>query len=174
VPDEIRRYERIQIQLPCRLFVLDEGGGMRFEAFTSTRNLGLGGIFVESSFLLREGLELQAELSLPGKQLTVRAKVSHSVPLDHREWPSGMGLEFLGVDAHGRETLLRFFTPERYRAFYSSLTDELPHLKREMPLTDISLILNLWEEWKTSGDAAALPPPAALAPPRRGGGRARR
>ncbi len=169
--DEIRRYERIDIQLPCRLFVLDEGGAMRFEAFTSTRNLGLGGIFVESSFLLREGLEVHAELSLPGKKLTVRAKVTHSVPLDHREWPSGMGLEFLGVDAHGRETLLRFFTPERYRAFYTSLTDELPHLKREMPLTDISLILNLWEEWKMSGDAAALPPPEAIQAPRKGRGR---
>lgn len=169
MPDEIRRYERIDIQLPCRLFVPDEGGGMRFEAFTSTRNLGLGGIFVESSFLLRQGLEVFAELSLPGKQLTVRAKVSHSVPLDHRDWPSGMGLEFLGVDAHGRETLLRFFTPDRYKAFYASLTSELPHLKRDHPLTDISLILNLWEEWKTSGEAAALPPPEAVQAPRRSG-----
>lgn len=169
MPDETRRYERIEIQLPCRLFVPDDAGGMRFQAFTSTRNLGLGGIFVESSFLLREGLELFAELTLPGKQLTVRARVTHAVPLDNQDWPSGMGLEFLGVDAHGRETLLRFFTPERYRAFYSSLTAELPHLKREMPLTDISLILNLWEEWKVSGDAVALPAPGATQGPRRAG-----
>jgi hypothetical protein len=173
VADETRRYERIDIELPCRLFIPGEAGGLRFEAFTATRNLGLGGIFVKSSFLLKEGLQLHAELALPGKQLTVRGQVTHSVPLAHKEWPSGMGLEFLGVDSQNRETLLRFFAPERYRQFYATLTGELPHLRKELPLGDVSLVLNLWEEWKARAEAAA-PPERALAPGRRPAKPARR
>lgn len=162
--DESRRYERIDIQLPCRLYIPGEGSALRFEAFTSTHNLGLGGIFVASTFLLKPGLELFAELKLPGKPLTVRARVSHAEPLD-RQLPSGMGLEFLGVDARGRETLLRFFTPTRYREFHAAMAAELPHLEKELPLGDVSLILNLWEEWKLTG--AATPPPEPKRPAKR-------
>lgn len=152
--DESRRYERIDIELPCRMFIPADGGALKFQAFTTTSNLGLGGIFVKSSFLLKEGLQLYAELRLPGKQLTVRAQVSHAVALDQEEWPSGMGLEFLGIDADARETLLRFFSPQRYHDFHAAFTQELPHLKKELPLTDVSLILNLWEEWKVGKEEA--------------------
>jgi hypothetical protein len=50
-----RRYERIEIQLPCRLFI-PEGGKSRelkFEAFATSRNLSLGGVFLESLFLMK-------------------------------------------------------------------------------------------------------------------------
>jgi hypothetical protein len=59
-----------------------------------------------------------------------------------------MGIEFLDVDAHGRETLLRYFTPQRYDAFFKDFIGEFPHLKKDLPLRDVSLVLNLWEEWK--------------------------
>jgi len=162
---ETRRYERIDIQLPCRLYVPAEGGGLRFEAFTTTRNLGLGGIFLESSFLLRAGLEIWAELALPSGPLAVRGRVVHAVPLEHRSLSSGMGLEFLGVDLHGRETLLRYFTPVRYREFHAALIAELPHLKKDLPLSDVSLVLNLWEEWKARLETGS--PPATVRPGRR-------
>jgi hypothetical protein len=171
VADETRRYERIDIRLPCRIYIPGESGALRFEAFTTTHNLGLGGIFVTSSFLLRAGLEVVAELKLPGKPLTVRTCVSHAVPLDHRELPSGMGLEFLGVDARGRETLLRFFTPARYHAFHAAMGRELPHLQKNLPLDDVSLVLNLWEEWKVAAGPSGQPP---LPGGRRTGSKARR
>jgi hypothetical protein len=41
------------------------------------------------------------------------------------------------------------------------MTQELPHLKKELPLTDVSLILNLWEEWKLAREEA--PPARSLA-----------
>ncbi len=171
---ETRRYERIDIELPCRLFIPGrEGGkdraGLRFEAFTVSRNLGLGGIFVASSFLLRTGLEVHVELGLPDGALAIRSKVAHAVGLDDREHPSGMGIEFLDVDAHGRETLLRYFTPVRYEKFYGAFVEEFPHLKKELPLRDVSLVLNLWEEWKIRNEGG---PPATASgappPPRRG------
>ena len=166
--DETRRYERIEIELPCRLFIPGQDG-LRFEAFTVSRNLGLGGIFVASSFLCKTGLELYVELGLPDEALAIRSTVAHVVPLDDPGHPSGMGIEFLDVDAHGRETLLRYFTPLRYEAFYQAFVEEFPHLRKDLPLRDVSLVLNLWEEWKIrAGGGPKLTASGAPAAPERG------
>jgi hypothetical protein len=176
---ETRRYERIDIALPCRLYVPGTGG-LRFEAFCTSTNLGLGGIFVASSFLLRQGLELFVELALPDQPLPIRSRVAHAVALEDPSLATGMGIEFLDVDAHGRETLLRYFTPLRYETFYGAFVEEFPHLRKSLPLRDVSLVLNLWEEWKirSEGGPASTSsgaPPAtprggrALAPPARAG-----
>lgn len=163
---ETRRYERIEIELPCRLYIPGPDG-LRFEAFCRSKNLGLGGIFVASSFLLKQGLELFVELALPDAPLPIRSRVAHSVALDDPELETGMGIEFLDVDAHGRETLLRYFTPVRYDRFYEAFTEEFPHLKKSVPLRDVSLVLNLWEEWKIKNEGGPLStasgaPPATL------------
>ena len=81
-----------------------------------------------------------------------------------------MGIEFLDVDAHGRETLLRYFTPQRYDQFFKDFIGEFPHLKKDLPLRDVSLVLNLWEEWKVKQEggpastASGAPPPTARRP----------
>ena len=54
---------------------------------------------------------------------------------------------------------------------------EFPHLKKSVPLRDVSLVLNLWEEWKirNQGGPASTASGAPDAParnPREGGGRA--
>jgi PilZ domain-containing protein len=152
---ETRRYERIDIELPCRLFI-PGAGGLKFEAFCTSRNLGLGGLFVASHFLLREGLELFAELALPDGPLAIRSRVAYAAPLDDPELASGLGIEFLDVDAHGRETLLRYFTPPRYQQFYDKFIREFPHLEKAVPLRDASLVLNLWEEWKIQNEGGPL------------------
>lgn len=152
---ETRRYERIEIELPCRLYVPGVDG-LKFEAFCNSRNLGLGGIFVASSFLLKQGLELFVELALPDAPLPIRSRIAHIVALDDPELDTGMGIEFLDVDAHGRETLLRYFTPLRYEKFYAAFIEEFPHLKKSVPLRDVSLVLNLWEEWKIRNEGGPL------------------
>ncbi|HEX9049274.1 MAG TPA: PilZ domain-containing protein [Anaeromyxobacter sp.] len=152
---ETRRYERIDIELPCRLYIPGDGE-LRFEAFCISKNLGLGGIFVASTFLLKQGLELFVELALPEEPLAIRSRVAHVVGLDSAELETGMGIEFLDVDAHGRETLLRYFTPVRYHAFYGAFVEEFPHLRKPLPLRDVSLVLNLWEEWKIRKEGGPL------------------
>jgi hypothetical protein len=166
---ETRRYERIDIELPCRLFI-PGAGGLRFEAYAISRNLGLGGVFVATSFLLREGLEVHVELALPEGPLAIRSRIAHAVQHDDPDLLTGMGIEFLDVDAHGRETLLRYFTPHRYHVFYEAFTGEFPHLRKELPLRDASLLLNLWEEWKikNEGGPASTASGAPPAPPRTG------
>lgn len=189
--EQNRRYERIEIELPCRMFIPRKGGAekgvrdeLQFEAFCVSRNLGLGGVFVASSFLLKMGVELYLELGLPDGPLAIRSQVAHSVDIDDPTHQTGMGIEFLDVDKHGRETLLRYFTPLRYQAFFERFMEEFPHLRKDMPLPDVSLVLNLWEEWKIQseggppatqsgappavlhrGRPAALPEPARPRPP---------
>jgi hypothetical protein len=167
---ETRRYERIDIELACRLFIPGDAGALRFEAFCTSRNLGLGGLFVATTFLLKEGLEVFVELALPDGPLAIRSRVAHAVALDDPELTTGMGIEFLDVDAHGRETLLRYFTPVRYQRFYGAFTAEFPHLEKDVPLRDVSLVLNLWEEWKikNEGGPASTASGAPPAPPRSG------
>jgi hypothetical protein len=80
-PSEIRRYERIDIELPCRLFI-PGADGLRFEAYATSRNLGLGGVFVATSFLLRKGLEVHVELALPEGPLPIRSRIAHVVGHD--------------------------------------------------------------------------------------------
>jgi hypothetical protein len=164
VSDQNRRYERIEIELPCRMFIpraargTDKGGReeLQFEAFCVSRNLGLGGVFVASNFLLKIGVELYLELGLPDGPLAIRSQVAHAVEIDDPHHQTGMGIEFLDVDKHGRETLLRYFTPLRYQAFFERFMEEFPHLRKDMPLPDVSLVLNLWEEWKIQNEGGPL------------------
>jgi hypothetical protein len=163
VSEQHRRYERIEIELPCRMFIPADGAAdkgahqaMKFEAFCVSKNLGLGGVFVASSFLLKTGLELYIELGLPDGGLAIRSQVAHATAIDDPHNFTGMGIEFLDVDKHGRETLLRYFTPLRYEAFFERFTEEFPHLKKDVPLADVSLVLNLWEEWKIQNEGGPL------------------
>ena len=159
-----RRYERIDIQLRCRMFIPEPQEGkkparMRFEAFATSRNLGLGGLFIESAFLLKPNVELSVELHLPTGPLPIWSRVAHVVGDEEHDY-SGMGIEFLDVDSHGRETLLRYFTPTAYEEFYKSMLGDFPHLRDDFALEDVSLLVNLWEEAKTR-DATGKPAPAA-------------
>ena len=145
-----RAYERIDIELPCRLFIPMGGKReeLKFEAFAKSQNLGMGGVFVKCTFLMRTGVHLWIELGLPDEALAVRGQVAHVIPLDNPDYPSGMGIQFLDVDSKGRETLLRFFAPERYVTFYQSMTSEFSHMRKQYDIRDVAFVLNLWEEWK--------------------------
>lgn len=171
-----RRYERIEASMPCRIYVADPEAGddLRFEAFVSTRNVGLGGVFVESTFLMRSGLELRVEMTLPSARLDVLGRIVHVVPLDDEEYPSGLGIEFLGMDSAGRETFMRDFAPPRYRRFYDSAVTEFPHVQQSFGIEDVCLLLNLWEEWKTveEGGPRATESGAPAPTPKRKGRRA--
>ena len=96
---ENRRYERIAIELRCRLFIEgDRPRDLHFEAFSKTGNLCLGGVFLMSSFLLRVGLELVVELDLPSGPLPIPGRVMHAVARDDPREETGMGIEFHDVD----------------------------------------------------------------------------
>lgn len=144
-----RNYERIDVDLSVRLFLPDDDPDkLRFEAFAHTQNLCPGGVYVSSTFLLKTNTHIWLELTLPEGPFVTRCRVAHRVELGDQELPSGMGMEFEEVDAAGREQLLRYFAPDRYGAFRVALSDEFPHIEGEVDEGTITLLLNLWEEWK--------------------------
>ncbi len=170
--DERRLYERIDIEIPCRMFIPGEGkkaSELRFEAFARSANLSLGGLFLPTTFLLPPDLELWLELKLPRGTLNVRGRVARAVAFEDQEGPSGLGLQFLGFDGKAREELLRFFTPSRYVRFFDDAARDFPAIGKELTRDQVSLLLNLWEEWKIAAKVpmSEAPLPVTVAPPKK-------
>jgi hypothetical protein len=148
--DERRDHERIDIRMPTRMWLHEPYNGkpIQFEGHCRTRNLAIGGIFLDSSYLLPLGFPMNLEVQLEsGELLVARGEIMHTVSVDENPKESGMGLIFTHVDAENRERLLRFFVSDRIRSFYDDrFIVEFPHLTNVLSLQDIALVLNLWED----------------------------
>ena len=148
--DERRDHERIDIQMPTRMWLNEtyKGKPIVFEGFAKTQNLAIGGTFLQSSYLLPMGFPINLEMQLGGGEaLVVRAEIVHNVSVEESETDAGMGVAFTEVDAANRERLLRFFVSSRIKDFYADrFTVEFPHLEPELSLQDVALIINLWED----------------------------
>ena len=165
-----RQYERIDVALDVRLFLPEEDSDeLRFEAFAQSQNLCPGGMYVSSTLLLNRQTELWLEVTLPEGPFVTQCRVAHRVELGDDQFPPGMGIEFLEVDAAGREQLLRYFAPDRYGLFREALVQEFPHIDKEVDAGTITLLLNLWEEWKVrqEGGPSATSSGAPSPSPRR-------
>jgi len=170
-----RHYERIDVELNVRLFLPDEDpDSLRFEAFAHSQNLCPGGVYVSSTFLLKPDTHIWLELTLPEGPFVTRCRVAHRVELEDQELPSGMGIEFEEVDAEGREQLLRYFAPDRYGVFRAALNQEFPHIQTDVDVGTITLLLNLWEEWKVRQEGGPAATASGAPEPSRGAPRGRR
>jgi hypothetical protein len=182
--DDIRReHERIDIEMPTRMWLDEERKGRKvvFEGHAKTRDLAIGGTFLQCEYLLPVGYPVNLEMRIDAEDVLVtRGEVVHHVGGGGQ----GMGIIFTQVDAENRERLLRFFVSGRVREFYSQrFVVEFPHLEAVMSLEDVALIVNLWEDKEGRLRALHIEPPDAAkkshrarevqATQRRGGQRAR-
>ena len=179
---EKRTHERIELQMATRIW-LDEsykGRAVLFEGFCKTRDLAIGGTFIESTYLLPEGFPLNLQMRIEDDEfLYARGEVAHRV---EDGGGLGMGIAFTELDAENRERLLRFFVSDRIREFYSGrFIVEFPHLETVLSLKDVALVVNLWEDREgslrglhkpTEASRAAGREEQAAATKRRGSGRA--
>ena len=146
---ERREHERIEIRMAVRMW-LDEQKGSRpiaFEGFATTRDLSIGGCFLESTYLLPSGYPLNLEMRMEeGELLRARGEIVHRLQNDAGR-PTGMGILFTEVDAENRERLLRYFVSDRIKDFYfNRFIVEFPHLESVITLKDVALTINLWED----------------------------
>lgn len=147
---EMRKHERIEIQMATRLW-LDEsyrGKQVLFEGFARSRDLAIGGTFIEATYLLPVGFPINLEMRIEedGELILARGEVVHQIT-DSETRDTGMGIAFTEVDAENRERLLRFFVSDRIREFYSNrFIVEFPHLEQVLSLKDVALVINLWED----------------------------
>ena len=120
---------------------------VQFEGFTRTRDLSIGGCFIESTYLLPVGYPINLQMLMEGgEELATRGEVVHRID-DEESRSSGMGILFTEVDAENRERLLRFFVSDRIKEFYyQRFVVEFPHLESTVTLKDVALTINLWED----------------------------
>lgn len=146
---ERREHERIEIRMAVRMW-LDEQKGSKpiaFEGFAMTRDLSIGGCFLESTYLLPTGYPLNLEMRMEeGEILRARGEIVHRLDGEGPR-PRGMGILFTEVDAENRERLLRYFVSDRIKDFYHNrFIVEFPHLESVITLKDVALTINLWED----------------------------
>lgn len=166
---ERRDHERIELQTTVRLW-LDEqhkGKHITFEGFARTRNIAIGGTFIESSYLLPVGFPINLEIQLEGNAeiLAARGQVTHKLDETESHGP-GMGVVFTAVDEENRERLLRFFISDRIHDFYDNrFIVEFPQLRNTISLQDVALIVNLWEDREQRLTALREAAGGRMAPP---------
>src|SRR4051812_17089605 len=118
---ERREHERIEIEMPTRMWLNEQRGKNRqveFEGFAKTKDLAIGGTFIQSDYLLPLNFPVNLEMRMSNKELlVVRGEVVHHLGADD-EGGVGMGIIFPQVDAENRERLLRFFVSDRVKEFY--------------------------------------------------------
>jgi hypothetical protein len=117
---EHRQFPRARIAVPVSLWI-GEGDERRFSATLRSINVSVSGLFVESTFFLPMGTELELSFPLDSGAEPVRSRAQ--VVRDERPGPrapdgrSGMGLRFVEFHAQTEVTLARLFLAERLSAF---------------------------------------------------------
>ncbi len=146
---ERRSHERVEIKIPVRLWLNEEYNGkhIEFEGFATLFDLAIGGAFIRSDYLLPVGFPINIDAMLEDDEvLSCRSEIVHTID-EGESYESGMGVMFTQVDARNRERLLRFFVSDRVHEFYfSRFLTEFPHLESKFSLSEVTLILNLWED----------------------------
>lgn len=117
---EHRHFPRARLQVPVSLWI-GEGDERRFSATLRSTNLSVSGAFLESTFFLPTGTQLELSFALePGAEpVRSRAEVIRDERPNARtgEGRSGMGLRFIEFHAQTEVTLARLFLAERLREF---------------------------------------------------------
>lgn len=117
---EHRQFPRARLAVPVSLWI-GEGEERRFSATLRSINVSVSGLFVESTFFLPVGTELELSFPLDTGADPVRSRAE--VVRDERPGPrspdgrSGMGLRFIEFHAQTEVTLARLFLAERLSAF---------------------------------------------------------
>lgn len=145
-----REHDRIEIQMSTRAWLEEaiHGKPVQFEGFVVTRDLSIGGCFLDSTYLLPIGFPVNLEMTTHEDDiLAVRGEIIHRIEEEGGRRKTGMGIRFTEVDAENRERLLRFFVSDRIKKFYfERFVVEFPHLENVLTLKDVALTINLWED----------------------------
>ncbi len=165
-----REHDRIEIKMRTRAWLEEtiKGKPVQFEGFVITRDLSIGGCFIDSTYLLPIGYPINLDMTTEEEDiLSIRGEITH-ILTDEGKRDSGMGIRFTEVDAENRERLLRFFVSDRIKDFYfKRFVVEFPHLENVLTLKDVALTINLWEDREGRLTALARPDSAGAERARR-------
>jgi hypothetical protein len=150
-----RRYPRAQAQLKATLKVTGNAK-TQFEATLRTVDIGIGGLFFESTFFLKIGQRVDVELDLPphNRHVHCRGRVIRVERLDERgKVRSGFAVKFDEYLGQSEVILANYFMAPVLRRFLQQYGKQ-HKLMLSTAEQDAQLdVLAAWELWKaTMGD----------------------
>ncbi len=164
-----RRYPRLDLKVRARLSL--RGDGRRaFEATLPTANISVGGLFLESTFFLKPGVELMVELELPplpgaeratkGRTVRMRGQVVRvETPGPRGGTRSGFALRFTEYYEGSQVVLASYFLGPVLRRFIEDYARA--HRVKTTPeyVAQMVDILAAWELARAEGQGSG---PAGL------------
>jgi hypothetical protein len=162
-----RRYPRADLRVQAKLSIANDAR-RRFEATLSTTNVSVGGLFLESTFFLKAGMELDIELTLPsdGPKVPPRVVRARGVIVRVEEPEEGRGrrgparsgfaVRFTDYREGAQIALASYFLGPVLRRFIEEYARE--HGMRATPefLAQMVDVLAAWEVTRTEAPDAAL------------------
>lgn len=177
---EHRQFPRALMDVPFRLWI-GEGDARKFSASLKSSNISVSGAFLESTFFLPIGSELQASFELePGEEpVLARAEIVRQESPDAQgRGRSGFALRFIEFFSQSEVTLAKLFLGDRLRAFAETylsskraraLNNEFDRCVDALAAWELQKVTSTSDAWDLSPNVRAPQPP-----PVKGGSRGRK
>jgi len=147
-----RRYPRAQAQLKAIVRIADNPK-THFEATLRTVDIGVGGVFFESTFFLKLGQRVDVELDLPphNRHVHCRGRVLRIEQLSERgRSRSGLAIKFDEYVGQSEVILANYFLGPVLRRYVSVYAKQNRlNLRSEETERFLDLLAG-WELWKTT------------------------
>lgn len=177
---EHRQFPRALMDVPFRLWI-GEGDDRSFSASLKSSNISVSGAFLESTFFLPIGSELQTSFELePGEEpVLARAEIVRQESPDAQgRGRSGFALRFIEFFSQSEVTLAKLFLGDRLRAFAETylsskraraLNNEFDRCVDALAAWELQKVTSTSDAWDLSPNVRAPQPP-----PVKGGSRGRK
>lgn len=157
-PSDQRQHPRYEKNLAVRIFKRSSGRGAKrdqvsFSAHVDTRDISAGGVFLQSTFFIKKGTQLELELDLPefDRTVTVSGEVARVID-DPRRGPSGFAIRFVEYHDQAEIYLRAFLSRGNMFAFVDEHAPQIfPNVSRAQRARLVELIVR-WEIYQEELD----------------------
>lgn len=165
---EHRQFPRALMAVPFRLWI-GEGEARSFSASLTSSNISVSGAFLDSTFFLPIGSELQVSFLLEGTTEPVLAR-SEILRVESKDGAgrgrSGLAVRFIEFFQQSEVTLARLFLQDKLMEFAEgylssrrarSLTSELDRCVDALAAWELKKVTSVADAWDLDGGGAAVP-----------------
>lgn len=176
---EHRQFPRALMNVPFRLW-MGEGEARTFSASLKSSNISVSGAFLESTFFLPIGSELQTSFELEAGEEPVLARaeiVRQESPDGQGRGRSGFALRFIEFFSQSEVTLAKLFLGDRLREFAEgylaskrarSLNNEFDRCVDALAAWELKKVTSTSDAWDLSVNPRSPAPAKPAKPARRG------
>ena len=178
---EHRQFPRALMAVPFKLWI-GEGEGRKFSASLSASNISVSGAFIESTFFLPVGSEMQVSFALDPDEEPVLARseiIRQESPDGQGRGRSGFAVRFIEFFEQSEVTLAKLFLGDKLREFADvylnskrarALNNEFDRCVDALAAWELKKVTSTADAWDLSGGngrPVTKGPPTRPAPPKR-------